>query len=146
MEKSKSKSQLKFCSEGLVLLLPKFTLKASIALEPSLCKRNHTAKNQDSRDLLLAADKLCSSQRLPDFMKKYLSLLPINHVTALFLQLSRCFWGPPDNPAVQTSCEPDITKDAKLYPSRKSTRHGGKEASNTLFWVKIQECQVNLNS
>lgn len=84
--------QLKLCTEGLVLLLPKFTLKGSVALEElSLCKRSHAAKNQDGRDLLLAADKLCSSQTLPDFMKKYLSLLPINHVTDLFLQLSKCF-------------------------------------------------------
>lgn len=84
--------QLKFCTEGLVLLLPKFTLKGSVALEePSLRKRSHAAKNQDGRDLLLAADKLCSSQTLPDFMKKYLSLLPINRVIALFLQLSKRF-------------------------------------------------------
>lgn len=117
----KGNCQLKFCTEGLVLLLPKFTHKESVALEePSLCKRSHAAKNQDGRDLLLAADKLCSSQTLPDFMKKYLSLLPINHVTALFLQLSQCFWGPPDQFAVQTSCKPDIT--TKFYPPSKSTR------------------------
>lgn len=82
--------QLKFCTEGLDLLLPKFTFKGSVALEePSLCKRSHAAKNQDGRDLLLAADKLCSSKTLPDFMKKYLSLLPRNCVTALFRQLSK---------------------------------------------------------
>lgn len=56
--------QLKFCTEGLVLLLPNLLSKEVALEEPSLCKRTHAAKNQDGRDLLLAADKLCSSQTL----------------------------------------------------------------------------------
>lgn len=46
---------------------------------------------QDGRDLLLAADKLRIPQTLSDFMQKYLSLPPINRVTALFPQPSKCF-------------------------------------------------------
>lgn len=83
--------QLKFFSEGLVLLSPKFTLKGSVTLEPILSERSHAGgEQQDGRDLLLAAVKLCSPQKLPDFMQKHLRLLPINCITALFPQSSKC--------------------------------------------------------
>ena len=46
----KVNSQLKFYSEGLVHLSPKFTLKGSVTLgEPSLSERSHAGEQQDGK-------------------------------------------------------------------------------------------------